>query len=191
MVNKNEHEICIARSKAELPGGDILFLLSCSEIIGLEERGAYASSLVLHASNLPKGRGWSPHIWEIIDGSELITLTLLEAEDLVDSGRIWHQIDLRIPRHALWYEINDKLFLAEMSLINFAIEQFGVLEPVSQSKGTEPTYYSKRKPIDSIIDPNKTISDQFNLIRVCDPERYPAYFELHGYKYKITLEKLN
>lgn len=28
-----------------------------------------------------------------------------------------------------------------------------------------------------------------DLIRICDPDRFPAYFELHGHKYNIRLEK--
>ena len=31
--------------------------------------------------------------------------------------------------------------------------------------------------------------DQFDLMRTCDPNRYPAFFELYGKKYKIILEK--
>lgn len=189
LANKNKHEISLVRSKADLTGGDILFLLSCSEIIDSSERACYAASLVLHASDLPKGRGWSPHIWQICEGSELIALSLIEAEDLVDSGRLWHQTNLCIPRHALWNEINDILFLAEMRLIDFAVQKFGLFTPVSQCKDVEPTYYPKRKPSDSKLDPNKTIAEQFNLMRVCDPDRYPAYFEMHGHKYKLILKK--
>ena len=31
------------------------------------------------------------------------------------------------------------------------------------------------------------IKEQFNKIRVMDPKRYPAFFELNGFKYKIIL----
>ena len=39
------------------------------------------------------------------------------------------------------------------------------------------------------IDPDKTIAEQFDLMRVCDPDRYPAYFNYLGYKYVIRIEK--
>jgi len=32
---------------------------------------------------------------------------------------------------------------------------------------------------------------QFNKIRICDPNRYPAFFVLHGKKYKLMLEKID
>lgn len=190
-LNHGDHNISLVRTKKELGGGDILFMVSCSEIINSLDRAAYRASLVLHASDLPSGRGWSPHIWQIINGAESITLTLLEAEDAVDSGRIWHQIALPIPKHALWDEINEQLFSAEIDLIDLAVKEFDTVIPVEQKQNVEPTYFPRRKPVDSKIDPELSIATQFDLIRVSDPNRFPAYFDLHGHKYKIILEKIN
>lgn len=190
-LNRGDHNISLVRTKKELGGGDILFLVSCSEIINSLDRAVYRASLVLHASDLPSGRGWSPHIWQVINGAENITLTLLEAEDAVDSGRIWHQITLPIPKHALWDEINEQLFNAEIDLINFAVKEFDTVIPVEQDQNIEPTYFPRRKPVDSKIDPELSIAAQFDLIRVSDPNRFPAYFDLHGHKYKLILEKIN
>lgn len=189
--HESEHEIALVRSKNELTGGQLLFLISCSEIISSTDRAAYKATLVLHASDLPQGRGWSPHIWQIIGGAEQVVLSLLEAEDAVDSGRLWHQIKLPVPKHALWNEINDQIFSAELELMDIAVKQFESVTPVSQRNDIEPTYFPKRKPTDSRIDPYVSIASQFDQIRVCDPERFPAYFELYGHQYKLTLEKID
>lgn len=186
---KKEHVVDLVRCKADLPGGDILFLISCNEIIKQNDRNAYKKVLVIHASDLPKGRGWSPHIWQIIEGKEEITVTLLEAEDKVDSGDIWSQQLLRIPCDALWDEINQLIFEAEIKLMDCAVDNFYDIKPYPQKSVIEPTYYPKRTPNDSRIDPKLDIKSQFDLIRVCDPDRYPAFFELHGHKYIIRLEK--
>ena len=185
------HEISLVRHKEELRGGDILFLISCAQIIGAEERALYNADLVLHASDLPQGRGWSPHIWRIIEGADEITLSLLEAEDQVDSGRIWQQVCVPVVPHALWDEINADLFAAEIELLDYAIQHFSSIEPQEQDISIEPTYYPRRTPADSRIDPEKSIVSQFNQMRVCDPTRFPAYFDLHGHRYKITLEKIH
>lgn len=185
------HHIELVRNKKDLSGGDILFLISCSEIIGATDRSAYRASLVLHASDLPLGRGWSPHIWQIIGGGEEITLTMLEAEDKVDSGRIWKKISFAIPKHALWDEINERLFAAEIELIDLAVQEFSNITPMEQDTDILPTYYPRRTPADSQIDPGHSIASQFDKLRVCDPHRFPAFFELHGKKYKIVLEKLS
>lgn len=191
VATHGEHEVVIARSRVELTGGNILFLVSCSEIIRAQERAFYKATLVLHASALPLGRGWSPHIWQIAEGAEWITLTLLEAEDKVDSGHIWQQVTIPVPRHALWDEINKLLFDAEMELLDAAVVGFDVIRPREQNPSIGPTYYRKRTPLDSRISPENSISSQFDVIRVCDPERFPAFFELRGCKYKLVLEKIN
>jgi hypothetical protein len=49
------------------------------------------------------------------------------------------------------------------------------------------SHYRWRKPEDSRLDPNKTIAEQFNLLRVVDNERYPAFFEWKGRKFKIKI----
>lgn len=188
--NSIEHTIELVREKSELSGGDILFLISCSQIINKKDRSFYTKSLVLHASDLPEGRGWSPHIWQIVEGSNEITLTLLEAEDKVDSGDIWKKIRLKIPNHALWDEINHDLFRKEIELIDFAVRNFDSIVSTPQNTDIEPTYYPKRTPLDSKIDISKSIESQFNKIRVCDPNRFPAYLEIHGKKFKLTLEKI-
>jgi methionyl-tRNA formyltransferase len=183
------HEINRIQSKCDLTHGDLLFLISCSEIVSADDRDKYTNTLVIHASNLPQGRGWSPHIWQILEGLTEITVSLIEAEDKVDCGDIWHQIIVEIPKHALWDEINHAIFEAEMKLMDFCIENSGAIHTRPQSSDITPTYFRRRSPADSAVDPRKTIEEQFNLIRVSDPDRFPAFFELYGKRYLLRLEK--
>ena len=37
---------------------------------------------------------------------------------------------------------------------------------------------------------NKTIKEQFNLLRIVDNNYYPAFFEYNGYRYKIQINKV-
>ena len=189
IASHQAHQIDLVRSKSELTQGDLLFLISCSEIVSEADRQAYSKALVIHASDLPQGRGWSPHIWQIIGGATTVTLSLLEAANKVDSGDIWQKLQVNVSKDSLWDEINHAVFDAELKLMDFAVENFGSIEPQVQSTLIEPTYYPKRTPANSQIDPEKSIKEQFNLIRVCDPDRFPAYFELHGHRFTIRLEK--
>lgn len=189
--NDADHEIRLLRTAADLCSGDFLFLISCSEIVTKEQRSLFDHVLVLHASDLPLGRGWSPHVWEIVRGAEHITVTLLEAEDAVDCGRIWAQKVVSVPRHALHDEINDLLFTAEIELMELAISTRTTIVPRLQSPDIRPTYYPRRTPDDSELSPHKTIAEQFDLMRVCDPVRFPAFFMLHGHKYRLTIEKMD
>lgn len=185
------HCISIVRTRAELTCGDLLFLVSCTEIIQVENREKYRHTLVLHASDLPIGRGWSPHVWEIIQGADAITLSLLEAEDKVDTGRIWLKKRIPITKSALWHEVNHLLFEEEINLMNEALIRYGQIKPYQQDIDLEPTYHRKRTPEDSRLEPSLSIADQFDLIRMCDPARYPAWFEMHGQKFKLVLEKID
>ena len=186
-----DHDIEIVRKKSELTGADILFLVSCGEIISAKDREHYRVCLLLHAGDLPLGRGWSPHIWELAAGASYITLSLLEAEDKVDSGRILQKVQIPVPPTALWDEINHLLFTAELQLMEFALASYGHIQPQEQPNDVEPTYYRRRTPEDSRIDPQQSLADQFDLIRVCDPHRFPAFFEYRGQLFALKLEKLN
>ena len=73
--------------------------------------------------------------------------------------------------------------------MDFAINNFDTIIPLKQEPTSKRIKYLRRSPLDSQIDINKSISSQFDLIRVCEPDRYPAFFKIHGKKYKIILEK--
>ncbi len=187
--HQDTHDIRLLHKGSELSEGDILFLVSCSEIIKADQRSKYHHVMVLHASPLPKGRGWSPHIWAILDGAEDITLSLLVAEDVVDSGDIWAQTQFAVPKSAVFDEINAALFEAELHLLSkgVALVESGAT-PTSQIESAA-TYYPKRSPADSKLDPKLSIEAQFDKMRVADPVRYPTFFELHGTTYTLTLRK--
>ena len=186
---QTQHQVELCQRSTELSGGDFLFLISCQEIIRLPVRERYRYTLVLHASDLPKGRGMSPHVWQVLEGQHALVLSLLNAEDAVDSGHIWKKLPIPIKPTDLWNDIDAKLFDAELQLMDWAVEHCDDGPPTPQSG--EVTYYPRRKPEDSQIDPSRSLADTFNAIRIANPNRYPAWFELHGQRYKITLEKIH
>ena len=190
-MHNSQAEIQLCHKVDELRSGRILFLVSCTEMIPPAVRAAYAHCLVLHASDLPDGRGWSPHIWQIIEGAQEITLSLLEAAEPVDTGRIWLKRTLAIPKLALYDEINDLLFTAEVALIEQAIAEADFIKPVEQDidSSAQLRYYSKRKPEDSELDIHKTLAAQFNHMRVADSNRFPNFFVIDGQRFNLKIEK--
>jgi methionyl-tRNA formyltransferase len=188
-VNKPDYQIDLFTSINEVnQHGDILFLVSCTEIINKSQRGMFNHVLVLHASDLPNNRGWSPHIWAVVNGDSKLTVSLLEAEDKVDTGRIWKKMDIQLDGSELYDEINEKLFDSELQLISWACQNMNTVEPQKQ-ENIKSNYLRQRTPNDSEIDIEKSLKEQFNQLRVCDPERYPAYFYLNNCKYKLKVEK--
>lgn len=187
-MSSKGHAALLSYDKADLQGGDILFLVSCGQMIRDAERRKYKATLVLHASDLPKCRGWSPHIWSILGGANQITVSLLEASEPVDSGAIWLKTKFTLEGHELLPEINAKLFAAELLLMTQAVEQFGTIKPIQQMGDPGP-YMPKRSPAGSRLDPDKTIAEQFDVLRVVDSQRYPAFFDYRGKRYLIRIEK--
>jgi methionyl-tRNA formyltransferase len=183
----NDVSAQIFRSSKELVGGDLLLLVSCHEIIRAPTRSLFRHTLVLHASALPEGRGMSPHVWQILRGQTRLLVTLLEAEDELDSGDIWHQIEVVLDGTELHDEINAKLFDAETDLMTWALAHSDHVVPRKQVGS--PTFFRRRTPADSEIDPTKPLVDCFDQLRVADPDRYPAYFRHRGCTYRIRIEK--
>ena len=181
-------EVRICRDWRELTSGDVLFLVSCHQIIAASVRALFKHTLVLHASALPAGRGMSPHVWQILEGRGGFTLTMLEAVDALDAGRIWHQLEVEVPANAVCHEINERLFDAELTLMDWALENAATVQPREQHG--EPSHYRKRGPADSRLDPERPLAEQFDLLRVADPERYPAHFEYRGRRYRLRLEPM-
>lgn len=171
----------------DAPGGDLLFLVSCSDIVRKEVRDRYQHTLVLHAADLPKGRGWSPHIWQVLEGGNTIVVSMLEAADSVDSGDIWCKERIQLQGHELYDEINELIFATELRLMDHAMDNYTTIVP--QKQVGEPTYYRQRTPADSELDPNSSIAAQFNLLRIADPERYPAFVVLNGVRYNVSIRK--
>lgn len=182
------HEVAILRDYKELADGDFLFLVSCHQIIRKDVRDRFRYTLVLHASDLPKGRGMSPHIWTVVEGGEELVLTLLNAEDALDSGDIWAQRRMPLDGTELHDDINRLIFDAEVELMDWALDNCDRVRPRTQSG--EASFFRKRTPEDSRIDPEASLASQFNLLRVADPDRYPAFFDHRGQRYRIRLEKM-
>lgn len=188
VISSKGHCALLFHDKAQLIGGDILFLVSCSQMIRNSERNKFKATLVLHASDLPQGRGWSPYIWSVLGGANQITVSLLEAKDPVDTGDVWLKEKFSLEGHELLPEINAMLFRTELSLMTQAVEKFNDIVPTTQS-GDAGLYLRKRTPEDSRLDPGKTIAEQFDLLRVVDSQRFPAFFEYRGKRYLIKIEK--
>ncbi len=183
------HVVSLFSDSKELVGGDILFLVSCAQILHDAERRLYRAVIVLHASDLPNGRGWSPHIWAIIGGESRITVCAIEAADPVDSGAVWQRASFTLEGHELLPEINDKLFEAEFRLMTSIVENFGQVVPILQHGDAGPPR-RRRTPEDSRLSPERSLAEQFDLLRVVDNDRFPAFIDHRGQRYVIKIEKV-
>jgi methionyl-tRNA formyltransferase len=169
----------------EVTAGDILCLLSCEKIFKTLSLNKY--NLVVHESDLPKGKGWSPVTWQVLEGLQKIPITLFEAEEAVDAGEIYAKENILLKGHELLPEIKNQQGNATKKLIHKFIDKYPVITGAKQTGSS--TFYAKRKAKDSELDIDKSIRAQFNLLRVCDNERYPAFFTMENTKYILKIYK--
>lgn len=182
-----QHQIQLCRTRAEVGSGDMLFIVSSDQIITGDIRARFGASLVIHASDLPRGRGWSPLQWQVLEGATEVKVTLFEAVDQVDAGPIWAQSPITLDGTELYDELNAKLFEVELQLMTYALENAPLISPTPQEGA--PTYYRRRTPEDSRLDPDRSIADQFDLMRVADADRFPCFFDFRGERYQVVLRR--
>lgn len=167
--------------------GTIAFYLSCTGITKPEQLARNAWNIVVHASDLPKGRGFSPLVWQILDEKNFIPVTMIAMTDTVDAG------DILMQRHLAFhgYELNDEMRdkMGEM-IVDMCFDMATSADPpIPRPQHGEPSWYKRRRANDSELDPQKTIEEQFNLLRVVDNEAYPAFFTHQGHRYTLTITR--
>jgi len=148
-------------------------------------------NLVPHESDLPSGKGMSPLTWQIIKNKKEIVFSLIEASSVIDGGKIYYKKKVKIPKHFLFEDIKkiqlkQNLLLIE-KVLNF-VKKKGKSPPKKNSVG-KSSFFKRREPKDSKLNINHSIKDQFNLLRICDNDNYPPYFEIYGKKYILKVNK--
>ncbi len=170
--------------------GDICFLLGCSKIMYKKYMPFNKINLVVHESAVPEGRGWSPLTWQILEGKNIIPISLLEVNNKVDSGNVYIQKKMYFEGNELVGELRSKQADYTIQLCKEFMEKYpDILSEGIRQRGST-SYYTRRTPKDSELDVNKSIIDNFNLLRVVDNNNYPAYFKHKNTQYKLFIEKL-
>jgi methionyl-tRNA formyltransferase len=186
-IEKSGHECKLVHSQKSIKKGDVCVILSCEEKIPQEILKLNNHNLVVHESELPKGRGWSPLTWQILEGKSKIPMTLFEAAEELDAGDVYIRDYLKFKGHELNSEMKEAQGKKTIEMILKFLKKF---TKGKKQKG-KATFYKKRGPKDSELNINKSLKDLFPLLRVVDNERYPAFFKFKGKKYKLKIEKID
>lgn len=127
--------------------------------------------------------------WQVLEGCAEIPVTLFEAANAVDSGAVYLQDRIRLDGTELVDELRAKQAASTLSLCRAFVDDYPLVLQKARAQHGEESFYQRRKPQDSRLDPDKTIAEQFDLLRVVDNERYPAFFDRNGCRYLIKIEK--
>ncbi len=185
------HNVVHVHRSEDLINADFCFYLSFSRIVSQVILSKFSNNLVVHESNLPHGRGWSPLTWQILEGKKEISIALFEASNQVDSGPIYLTGQMRFKGSELFTQLKEIQAVATIKLCREFIENYpDVLSGARKQQGIS-SFYAKRTPADSQIDIHKSIREQFNLLRVADNSAYPAHFEIDGNSYELWIKNMN
>ncbi len=183
----SNHNITHVFTAEEIIGGDIMLILGCEKILKKQYLSKHKSNVVVHPSRLPKGKGFSPLAWQILEGHNNIPVTLFEAVEKVDTGEVYLVKYINIEEQELNDEIKHQQGLITKKMVKEYISNFDIIKGKPQEGNG--TFYPRRRLKESELDINKSIREQFNLLRVVDNERYPAFFYLNSKKYTIKIYK--
>lgn len=189
ILNTAGHDVDWSHHPDDIKPSEVCFLLSWERIVPTSFRERFQHCLVVHASDLPRGRGWSPMTWQILSGARRIPLTLIEAEDEVDSGDIYLQNSIETEGHELIDELHDLVGEQITVMCIEFVQRYPEITREARPQIGEPTYFARRIPADSKIDIKESIESQMNLLRVVNNEKYPAFFDFMGHKYLLRVEK--
>ena len=166
---------------------DIVFILGYTRILPSQFLKKNRLNLVVHESDLPKGKGFSPIQWQLLEGKSEIKITLIEATNEVDSGDIFLQKKLVFKGTELYEEIREIQAKGTFSIINEFLENYPNIKQKKQV-GTE-SFYPRRTKDDGELDISKTIEENFNLMRIGNNQSWPSFFYYKGNKFIINIFK--
>lgn len=169
--------------------GAVAIFLGCVRIAPADVVRRNRRNVVIHESNLPEGRGFSPLTWQIISGKNTIPVCLINASERVDEGGIIYRAELSFAGNELIAEMRDALGQLYVDLVLKFLSEPS--PPPGEPQRGEPSYFMRRRPADSRLDPHLSIAAQFDLLRTVDNERYPAFFEHRGRTFRLKIEAMD
>lgn len=175
------------RDYDEAPEADIAFYLGCVKLTPDNVLRKNRLNLVPHASDLPKGRGFAPVWWQVLDGATSIPICLFEAVAGADAGPVFLRDRFELAGHELHEEIRARQGDAAVDICLKYLR--AAVPPTGVPQAGEPTFYPRRSRKDDRLDPERTIAEQFDLLRVLDATHYPGYFDYRGHRYLLRIEK--
>lgn len=167
---------------------DITVIISYYKIIPEKFLLHSKHNLVVHESNLPKGRGFSPLIKQILNGKTKIVITLFECSKNMDEGKIILKKFFYFKPTLIYDEIKEKQLKSAFFLLDLFLKKYKIKKNIKTYNQTgQPTYYKKIKTSFNELNVNKTIKSQFNKLRTRDNENFPSFFFYKKRKYIIKI----
>ena len=165
---------------------DIVFPINFTKILPGSFLKKNKLTLIVHSSDLPKDKGFAPLSNQILKGKNHIFFSLIKAHEKVDSGGICLKTKIKLDGTELYEELRKKQAFEIVRIIKKFLKVYPKITfTKQQGRGS---FNKRRGKKNSRIDIEKSIKSQFNLLRVCDNEKFPSFF--YYKKKKIYFKKI-
>jgi methionyl-tRNA formyltransferase len=192
MIKESNHQIKLITEKEELSYENLnsfkpeyIFFPHWSWIIPDNIYNNF-NCVVFHMTDLPYGRGGSPLQNLIVRGIENTKISALKVDGGLDTGPIYLKKDLNL------YGTAEEVFLRASSLIfDEMIPEIINNEILPKEQKGEVVEFKRRKPYQSEIKKEFSLSKIYDYIRMLDAEGYPdAFIEYGDLKLEFSRAKL-
>ena len=112
---------------------------------------------------------------------------MIKASLKVDSGEIIQRGFMKLNGSEIYDEIREKSANIIIKMIIKFLKNFPKYK-LEKQKGYG-RFYRKRKPDDQKLNLNKSIKENFNILRIANNEKWPAFFTYKKKKYIIKIYK--
>ena len=164
---------------------NIVMILSYTKILPSDFLNKNQLNVVIHSSKLPKDKGFAPLSYQILRGKNKIYNTMFKISEKVDSGPIIILNSFNVSKTDLYPELRKKQAISIIKMIRNFLDLYPNLKYRNQ-KGIG-SFNKKRNYLSSKLNINKSIKSQFNLLRICDNEKFPAFFYVNNKKYILKI----
>lgn len=144
----------------------------------------------LHAGKLPKYKGGSPLVWQMINNEKKIGLSVIKINEQIDGGKVICKINFKnkitddiMKVHRKANKLFLKLTFQSINKLNLQKKLFS--QPKSSS------YFKQRKDSDAFINFDKTNLSVYNLIRAQSNPYKGAFFFNNRRKFRLLKCKMS
>lgn len=150
-------------------------------------------NLNTHPTLLPKYRGPAT-AWHVLAAGERESgVTVHHIDAGMDTGPVLVQLRCPLTPFDTLRSLKRKTDGLEPEAVRqaLALLRAGRGAGAPQDESAASTFREKRTPDDSRVDPARPLAELYHAIRACDPDRFPAFFEVDGQRVGIRLFRLN
>lgn len=184
-----EKEVAILRPKrTELRGvlvelaPDLLISAGYPYLLKPEHLEIARHNINIHPTLLPKYRGPATTWYIIANGDREGGVTVHHIAEGMDTGSILAQRRFPLGPFDTLRSYMRKAGDLEPLVLREALSRlfYGESRGEAQDENKATTYLETRTAEDSRLDPSRSLLELYDFIRACDPDRFPAFFEVEG-----------